>query len=110
MTGDHPLSVQSGDFDGDAVADLAVLMKDSVKFYYSSKRNPGDLPIGEPSDSLHWEEKECFADTFRVADLDNDGKQEILVVCFHVDGDQPAHKLFTKTHKGWKHFSEKFVS
>jgi len=107
MTGIHPMSVQSGDFDGDAVADLAVLMKDSIKFYYSSKRNPGDLPIGEPSESISWNEQECFADTFRVADLDNDGKQEILVVCFHVDGDQPAHKLFTRKLGRWMHYSDK---
>jgi len=108
MTGNHPLSVQSGDFDGDAVADLAVLMKDSIQFYYSSGRAPGELPIGKPSDSITWDAEECFADTFRVADLDNDGKQEILVLCFHVDGEQPAHKFFTRSHHGWAHFSGKF--
>jgi len=100
--------VQSGDFDGDAVADLAVLMNDRINFFYSSNREKGDLPIGEPSESLIWDDEECYADTFRVADLDNDGRTEILVLCFHVDGDKPGHKLFTRSHNMWKDYRREF--
>jgi len=99
----HAFSMQTGDFDNDQKADLAVLMSDSIKFYYSSERAPGELPIGDASETLSWNEDDCFADSFRVADLDNDGGHEILVLCFHVDGNKgPAHKMFTRWSGTWK--------
>lgn len=71
---------QSGDFDGDGVADLAVLHRDHIKLYYSSRRqHTGQLPIGPPSESV--ELHGCWANSLRVADFDLDGSLDLLVAC-----------------------------
>ena len=81
-TNDTAWSSQALDADADGKADLAVLFKYKVDLYYSSKRNPGTLPVGQPSESLSLTTKPgCIGNGVRVGDFDLDGAQDILVVC-----------------------------
>eukprot|EP00927_Polykrikos_kofoidii_P004586 TRINITY_DN1180_c0_g2_i2.p1 TRINITY_DN1180_c0_g2~~TRINITY_DN1180_c0_g2_i2.p1 ORF type:complete len:694 (+),score=80.45 TRINITY_DN1180_c0_g2_i2:76-2157(+) len=81
--GDHAVgrSMQTGDFDGDAIADLAILFDDCIIFHLSSKRGTGTLPVGNTTDRLDWSRSECSARGFRVGDLNLDGRQDIVVMC-----------------------------
>eukprot|EP00927_Polykrikos_kofoidii_P004584 TRINITY_DN1180_c0_g1_i1.p1 TRINITY_DN1180_c0_g1~~TRINITY_DN1180_c0_g1_i1.p1 ORF type:complete len:687 (+),score=98.60 TRINITY_DN1180_c0_g1_i1:85-2145(+) len=92
-------SMQTGDFDGDAVADLAVLFDDGITFHLSSKREDGSLPVGNTTDRLVWSLSECSARGFRVGDLNLDGLQDIVVMCKRAG----AHLLYLQggAH-GWR--------
>mmetsp|Transcript_11143 Transcript_11143/g.29644 ORF Transcript_11143/g.29644 Transcript_11143/m.29644 type:complete len:718 (+) Transcript_11143:75-2228(+) len=93
----HATSMQTGDFDGDGLADLVVLYFESIKFYYSSHRSPGALPIGKASEEITWHKTDCEGQALRAVDLDNDGILELLVLCFNVQPTRgPAHKLYSR--------------
>jgi hypothetical protein len=78
-------SMQTADFDGDWKADLAVLYEDEIFVYLSSKRSPGDLPVGVPSETITWGGKHvCLGRALRVVDLNLDGQPELLVMCAQV--------------------------
>eukprot|EP00927_Polykrikos_kofoidii_P017525 TRINITY_DN17_c0_g1_i3.p1 TRINITY_DN17_c0_g1~~TRINITY_DN17_c0_g1_i3.p1 ORF type:complete len:687 (+),score=92.26 TRINITY_DN17_c0_g1_i3:47-2062(+) len=83
-------SMQTADFDGDLKADLAVLYEEEIRIYLSSRRNPGDLPIGVPDEVIRWHrwwgENPCLGRALRVADLNLDGQQEIIVMCAQLGG------------------------
>jgi len=90
-------SMQTGDFDGDAKADLVVLYPSAVSFYLSSSRHAGSLPIGEPTFNLTWREEDCNARGVRVADFDLDGHEELLVMCARPG----THMLFERQDGKW---------
>jgi hypothetical protein len=94
-------SMQTGDFDGDAIADLAVLFDDGITFYLSSKREAGSLPVRNTTDRLVWSMSECSARGFRVGDLNLDGRQDIVVMCNQAS----AHLVYTQeeTYTWHKH-------
>eukprot|EP00927_Polykrikos_kofoidii_P056130 TRINITY_DN502_c0_g1_i3.p1 TRINITY_DN502_c0_g1~~TRINITY_DN502_c0_g1_i3.p1 ORF type:complete len:662 (+),score=92.45 TRINITY_DN502_c0_g1_i3:68-2053(+) len=83
-------SMQTADFDGDLKADLAVLYEEEIRIYLSSKRKPGELPVGPPDDVIKWHawwgENPCLGRALRVADLNLDGKQELIVLCAQFGG------------------------
>jgi len=109
--GKHVLSVQTGDWDGDGKADLAMLMPDSIDFYYSSDRKQGQLP-SKISDQVTWNVKDCDGGALRAADLDNDGAQELLVLCSTEDPKKgPAHRLYSRwgDTKSWKMESQSWL-
>lgn len=94
-------SMQTGDFDGDAIADLAVLYDDGVSFYLSSKREKDSLPIGDATERLVWPISECSARGFRVGDLNLDGRPDIVVMCIQAG----AHIVYLQgmSYKWRKH-------
>jgi len=98
---EHATSMQTADFDGDGVADLAVLYPSGIHFFYSSKRSKGDLPIGSPSEKVSWSTDECDGTALRAADLNLDGHQELLVLCFSLVNDKPTHRMYTGTAQLW---------
>jgi len=79
----HAVSIASGDFDGDTLADQVVLYQTKMSFYYSSSRTTGELPIGDKYITVEVEFPDYCLSGFsvRVVDLDNDGTDEILVMC-----------------------------
>jgi hypothetical protein len=100
---EHPMSMQSGDFDGDQIVDLAVLYPSGISFFYSSQRNKGDLPIGKASETVQWGKEECVGNALRVADLDLDGRAELLVLCFEVTAEKgPQHRMYTGGPSAWE--------
>jgi hypothetical protein len=76
----HAKSIVSGDFDGDLLADQIVLYGTKMEFYFSTDRSPGVLPI-DPSYIGAVINIPCFAESFRLIDLNNDGIEEIFVMC-----------------------------
>eukprot|EP00927_Polykrikos_kofoidii_P017523 TRINITY_DN17_c0_g1_i1.p1 TRINITY_DN17_c0_g1~~TRINITY_DN17_c0_g1_i1.p1 ORF type:complete len:685 (+),score=89.54 TRINITY_DN17_c0_g1_i1:44-2056(+) len=83
-------SMQTADFDGDLKADLAVLFEEEIHIYLSSRRKSGDLPIGVPDEVIHWHkwwgENPCLGRALRIADLNLDGQQEMIVMCAQLGG------------------------
>ena len=76
-------SMASADFDGDLIADQVFLYMHKIKLFYSSDRPKGALPFGRQylSDTIYIP-KECYVPkAVRVIDIDNDGLEEILVMC-----------------------------
>lgn len=99
----HAQSMQTGDWDGDGKADLAMLYEDKIQFFYSSKREKGMLPhFNSPDEQIDWSKDDCDAVTTRIADLDNDGGQEMIILCFHVTTDGPQHRLYSRWGGAWK--------
>jgi len=102
--GNHVLSMQTGDWDGDGKADLAMLTPTSIDFYYSSDREAGQLPT-KISQQLTWKDTECEGAALRAADMDNDGQQELMVLC----GTSSKHRFYSRwadsktwqLEKGW---------
>lgn len=75
-------SMASGDFDGDLIADLVFLYEKKLVFYLSTDRPRGVLPIGPDYVSAEIElPEQCNGNSVLVADLDNDGKVEIFILC-----------------------------
>jgi hypothetical protein len=91
-------SMQTGDFDGDAKADLLVLYPSAISFYLSSSRPAGSLPIGQPTFNLTWDETDCNARGLRVADFDLDGHEELLVMCAR----HGSHRIYQRQDGKWK--------
>lgn len=83
-------SMQTADFDGDLKADLAVLYEEEIRIYLSSKRKQGELPVGPPDEVVQWHtwwgENPCLGRALRVADLNLDGQQELIVLCAQFGG------------------------
>jgi len=78
----HAISMVSADFDGDLLADHVLLFESKMVFYFSGDRAKGELL----PNSIIGAEIELPAHcpkgaTVRVVDLDNDGVEEILVMC-----------------------------
>ncbi len=82
----NALSMTSGDFDNDQIADHVVLYKSKMTFFFSSDRKRGALP--ESSADIGLEIKlptYCEAGiSLQLVDIDNDGKEELLVKCTNV--------------------------
>ncbi|KAL7494130.1 hypothetical protein ACHAWT_002993 [Skeletonema menzelii] len=77
----------SGDFDFDETADQIVLFKDKIVFYYSSDRIAGQLPLynedlGQSGSSEMNVPCSTNAMAIRAADIDNDGKLELIIMCW----------------------------
>mmetsp|Transcript_2510 Transcript_2510/g.4560 ORF Transcript_2510/g.4560 Transcript_2510/m.4560 type:complete len:760 (-) Transcript_2510:174-2453(-) len=76
----------SGDFDFDQKADQIVLFRDKIVFYYSSDRLAGQLPLynedlGQSGSSEMNVPCSKTAFAIRAADIDNDGKLELIIMC-----------------------------
>ena len=75
-------STALGDFDDDLLADQVFLYGSKVVFYFSSDRPAGVLPFGGQWIGAEiYLPQHCRAKALRVVDLDNDGREEILVGC-----------------------------
>jgi len=98
----HARSIATGDFDGDLKTDHVFLYSSKLVFYFSSERPVGTLAgiyqyvgleIVFPPNCIEGQ-------SVRVLDLDNDGKEEILVLCRYAGGvllysRGPSHKNWT---------------
>ncbi len=76
-------SVSTGDFDNDQIADHVVLYQSKLQFYFSSERQ-NKLLTGDPNYIGLEIKLPNYCSTglsVRVVDFDNDGKEEIFVVC-----------------------------
>jgi len=76
----------SGDFDHDEKADQIVLFKDKIVFYYSSDRIAGQMPLynedlGQSGSSEMNVPCSTNAMAVRAADIDNNGKLELIIMC-----------------------------
>ena len=76
----HAKSMGSGDFDGDKLVDHVFLYENKMEFFYSSDRPKGALPddIAYLTSTI---KIPCIAESIRVLDIDNDGVEEILIMC-----------------------------
>ena len=76
-------SMASGDFDGDLIADHIILTATKMLLYFSTDRPTGALPYGATyiGAEIVLPNSCGSAWSVRVIDLDNDGKEEILVMC-----------------------------
>jgi len=96
----HATSIASGDFDGDEKADHIFLFSNKMVFYFSSDRiNDGALP-GDPNYvglELNLPEYCAKGISVRVIDLDNDGTEEIFVICENAGTFLIYSKGLTKT-------------
>lgn len=96
-----PVSMASGDFDGDNKADHVVLYTRKIVFYFSSERPKGALPIGNQYIGLTIQLPQSCARglTVRVVDLSNSGKEDIVVMCWN----SATFLLYTKgaTKDSW---------
>lgn len=77
----------SGDFDFDEKADQIVLFLDKLVFYYSSDRIAGQLPLynedlGQSGSSEMNVPCSTNAMAIRAADIDNDGRLELIIICW----------------------------
>ena len=94
----------SGDFDFDEKADQIVLFHDKIVFYYSSDRIAGQLPLynedlGQSGSSEMNVPCSTKAVAIRVADIDNNGKLDLIVMCW-VPGE--IFVLSLQGPKSWK--------
>jgi len=97
----HAKSMASADFDGDEKADHIILFGTTMLIYFSTDREVGQLPIGKKilGVEIAFPPSCNSAESVRVVDLDNDGTEEILVMC-----DNPGSFLIYqmgKDHKNW---------
>ena len=79
----HVKSMASADFDGDRLADQLMLYSSKMTFYFSKDRKKGILPTSSEQigQVIHFPFYCGGAEGVRVVDLDNDGIEEILVMC-----------------------------
>jgi len=77
------VSMASGDFDNDLIADQALLYVNKLVLNFSSERLQGVLPIGDSRQGLVLDLPEyCgIGESVRVVDLNNDGNLDIVVMC-----------------------------
>jgi len=91
----HAISMASADFDGDLLADHVILFLSKMVFYFSGDRAEGELPGGNSRIGAEIElPAHCpKGRTVRIVDLDNDGVEEIVVMC-------QAHSTFLVYTRG----------
>ncbi len=81
----NAISLESGDFDDDSLADHIFLYKYKMEFYFSSDQpEEGYSVLGNPNYVGFKVEFPSYcgsAISLRVTDLDNDGHDEIFVIC-----------------------------
>jgi len=104
FTGDNdcsPVSMASGDFDGDRRADHVVLYSRKIVFYFSSERPTGALPVGNEYIGLTIQLPQFCARglSVRVVDLNNSGQEDIVVMCWN----SASFLVYTKgaTKESW---------
>ena len=76
-------SVASADFDNDQIADHIYLYESKMVFYFSSDRNNGEF-TGDPNKTNFEIELPPYCGgglSVRVVDFNNDGVEEIFVIC-----------------------------
>ena len=90
----NAISIVSGDFDDDQIADHILLYSSKMLFFFSSDRQRGTLPDNSNYIGLQIKlPAYCNkANSMQLIDLDNDGKEEILVLCQNVG----VYLLYTK--------------
>merc|ERR1719330_388260 len=90
----NAVSMVSGDFDDDQLADQVLLYNSKLVFFYSSDRHKGELPDNRQHVSLEVQLPDyCMKGiTLHVVDIDNDGMEEILVSCINLG----VYLLYTK--------------
>ena len=74
------ISIASGDFDKDEIADHVFLYQSKLVLFYSSDRPKGTLPINQKYITAEIS-LPCKGKSVRVLDIDNDGNEEIFVLC-----------------------------
>lgn len=96
------ISMVSGDFDNDKIADQVLLYTDRLVFYFSSDRPKGALPIGQEYQGLTLQLPDyCgIGESVRIVDLDNKGEVNIFVMCQNPGAYVVLDKGQTK--KDWK--------
>jgi len=96
------ISIVSGDFDNDKIADHALLFTDRLLFYFSSDRPKGTLPIGKDYQSLIIKLPDYCGrgESVRTVDLDNKGEINIVVMCQNPGAFVILDK--GKSKKNWK--------
>lgn len=95
----HAKSIATGDFDGDILADHIFLFERKLVFYFSTDRPITGIGIGDPNYiglELYFPTYCTKAESVRVVDLDNDGHEELLVMC----KDPATFLLYTQGKKG----------
>ena len=92
----HVKSIGTGDFDGDLLPDYIFLYKTKMVFYFSSDRPVGALPVGDNyvGAEIYFPQHCISGASVRVLDLDNDGKEDILVMC---EDEVATVLLYTRT-------------
>jgi len=91
----HARSIVSGDLDGDLLADHIVLYETKMLFYFSTD-SPESSLLYNPSRVGHEIIVPCSAESVRLIDFDNDGTEEILVMCKQ----QATFLLYTQVGNG----------
>ncbi len=76
-------SITSDDLDGDGKTDHIVLYARRMEFFFSSDRPTGELPVEKKYVGLtiDFPESCTMAYSIRLVDINNTGKQNILVIC-----------------------------
>ena len=82
----NAISMVSGDFDDDQIADHILLYSSKMVFFFSSDRQRGTLPDNSQFIGLEIELPDyCSRGTsIHLVDMDNNGREEILVSCKNV--------------------------
>lgn len=77
------VSMTSGDFDKDGIADHIILHEQKLVFYFSTDRRRGDLPIGKQNVGLVIQlPNQCsHGKSVKVIDMANSGESQIMVIC-----------------------------
>lgn len=95
-------SMASGDFDGDLLADTIFLFASKLVIYLSTDRAQGILPVGPGYVSAEVTfPEQCVANSLIVADLDNDGKSELFILCNHQRLPFLVYSQTSKSGKEW---------
>jgi len=79
----NAISMASADFDGDLLADHVILFLSKMVFYFSKDRAEDELPGGNEhiGIEINFPAYCSSAISVHIVDLDNDGVEEILVMC-----------------------------
>ncbi len=80
------VSMGSGDFDNDQIADHVLLYGSKMLFFFSTDRSSGQLPDNAKYVGLEIKfPGHCTnARSLQIFDMDNDGKEEIFITCQNV--------------------------
>ncbi len=84
-SGCNAISMISGDFDNDQIADHVLLYTSKLVFFFSSDRERGELPDNTKYIGLEIMLPDyCSrALSVQIVDIDNNGKEELLVSCIN---------------------------